>query len=345
MTVSSEHGATRNDRPAPRSRRFRILRRTGLTFTVALALIGALAVRQFFFGAPGVGHFRSMEGRAAYVDAYTRALAALPEPTATRDVSTAFGTVRTYEWNSPDSTETVPIVLVPGRSSGAPMWAENLPDLLEHRRVLAFDALGDAGLSVQGVPMHSFGDQALWMAEVLSELAPSGAHLVGHSFGGATAAAYAHRFPDRVASLTLLEPVFTFASPPARMIAWAMLLSLPAVPDSWRNTALGKIGGAEFDPNNDLAQMIAAAARHFTAALPQPAPLDDEQLRQLDMPTYVAIAEHDSLAGGHSAVERARQLPKATIEVFADTTHSLPMQAREQLAVELKKFWREAESS
>jgi pimeloyl-ACP methyl ester carboxylesterase len=108
-------------------------------------------------------------------------------------------------------TDTVPVVLVPGRASGVPMWSENLPGFLKDRRVIAFDALEDAGLSVQGAPMDSFDDQALWMKQVLAELAPSGAHLVGHSFGGATAATYAHRFPDLVVSLTLLEPVFTFA--------------------------------------------------------------------------------------------------------------------------------------
>lgn len=144
---------------------------------------------------PGVGHFRSVEGRAAYVDAYGRGMSALPSPTATHDVVTDLGTVHAYEWSSPELTDTVPIVLIPGRTSGVPMWLENLPGFLKDHRVIAFDALGDAGLSVQGAPMESFEDQALWMEQVLAELAPSGAHLVGHSFGGATAATYAHRFP------------------------------------------------------------------------------------------------------------------------------------------------------
>ena len=67
-------------------------------------------------------------------------------------------------------TDTVPVVLVPGRASGVPMWSENLPGFLENHRVIAFDALGDA--AVQGAPMESFEDQALWMEQVLAELAP-----------------------------------------------------------------------------------------------------------------------------------------------------------------------------
>jgi pimeloyl-ACP methyl ester carboxylesterase len=223
------------------------------------------------------------------------------------------------------------------------MWSENLPGFLTDHRVIAFDALGDAGLSVQGAPMESFEDQALWMQQVLTELAPSGAHLVGHSFGGATAATYAHRFPDRVVSLTLLEPVFTFAYPPARLMGWAMLSSLPGIPDRVRNAALGRVGGVEYDPNDDMAKMIAAGSEHFSASLPQPAPLDDDQLQELTMPTYVAIADRDSLAGGGAAADRARRLPDGTVEVWPDTTHSLPMQVKDKLDSRLKGFWAASE--
>jgi alpha/beta hydrolase fold len=189
-----------------------------------------------------------VEGRAAYVDAYGRGMSALPSPTATHDLVTDLGTVHAYEWSSPELTDTVPIVLIPGRTSGVPMWSENLPGFLKDHRVIAFDALGDAGLSVQGAPMESFEDQAVWMEQVLAELAPSGAHLVGHSFGGATAATYADRFPRRVVSLTLLAPVFTFGYRPARLVGWAMLSSLPGLPDRLRNYGPGQGGRSRVRP-------------------------------------------------------------------------------------------------
>ena len=303
-----------------------------------------VSILRSFFSPRGVGHFRSSSGRAAYVDAYRRAMSLLPAPTATHDVATAFGTVRGYEWSSPQVRETVPVVLVPGRASGVPMWSANVPGFAEDHRVIAFDALGDAGLSAQSAPLGSFEHQALWMEQVLGELAPSGAHLVGHSFGGATAATYAHRFPDRLVSLSLLEPVLTFAYPPARLFGWAMLSSLPGLPDRVLNHALGRVGGVEYDPNDDIAKLIAAGSKHFAASLPQPAPLNDEELQRLIMPTYVAIADHDSLAGGDAAADRARLLPRGTVEVWSDTTHSLPMQAKDELAARLKSFWAVAET-
>ena len=106
-----------------------------------------------------------------------------------------------------------------------------------------------------------------------------------------------------------------------------MLVAAGPAPDRVRNAALGKVGGVEYDPNDDMAKMIAAGSKHFSASLPQPAPLDDDQLQELTMPTYVAIADRDSLAGGAHA-GRARRLPDGTVEVWPDT-HSLPMQERQ----------------
>ncbi|MEU5841711.1 alpha/beta fold hydrolase [Rhodococcus sp. NPDC047139] len=331
-------------RASPPGRIRRTVRRTGLTLVATFAAVGILAVYEFFFGTPGVGHFRSAGGRDSYLAAYDRAMSTLPPPTDIHDVITRFGTVRAYEWTSPHTADTLPVVLVPGRSSGVPMWSENLPGFLPHRHVIAFDALGDVGLSVQGTPLTSVGDQAVWIDEALRQLGAGKAHIVGHSFGGASAVAYAKRFPDNVRSLTLLEPVLTFAYPPARMLFWASMSSLPGLPDGWRNTALGKIGGVDdYDPDDPIARMISEGTRHYAAALPTPSPLDDDELSTLRMPTYVAIAERDSIAGGEKAVARARRLADMDVAVFPDTTHSLPMQAKDRLSVELPAFWRQAE--
>ncbi|MCD2116705.1 MULTISPECIES: alpha/beta fold hydrolase [Rhodococcus] len=238
----------------------------------------------------------------------------------------------------------MPVVLVPGRASGVPMWGENLPGFLPEHRVLAFDALGDAGLSVQAAPLTSTDDQALWIDDTLSGLGVETAHVVGHSFGGASAASYAKQFPEKVRSLTLLEPVFTFGYPPARMLFWASVSTLPGLPTDWRDTALAKVGGVDdYDSDDAMATMISEGSEHFSAALPTPSPLSDDELAALVMPTYVAIAERDSLVGSEKAADRARQLADAEVLVFPDTTHSLPMQAKDRLNSELPEFWRGVE--
>ena len=258
------------------------------------------------------------------------------------DIHTDFGVVRAYEWSTDETARTTPVVLLPGRSSGVPMWSVNLAGFAAGHRVIAFDALGDAGMSVQSSPLTSMADQAEWIDQVLRVLAPDGVHLVGHSFGGATATAYARFHPERVRSLALLEPVFTFGYPPTRFMAWAMVASLPLIPEGVRERALGRIGGAdgETESQDPMAVMIRTGTRHYSADLPTPSPLSEDEASTMTMPVYVAIAEHESLAGGERAAQRAQELlPRATVKIWPDTTHSLPMQEPEALGNELEGFW------
>jgi len=288
-----------------------------------------------------VGQFRSVAGRNEYVTHYQEAMRRFPTPPdMTADIDTDFGAVRVYEWHTPETKNSIPVVLIPGRSSGAPMWADNLAAFSSRHRVIAFDALGAAGLSVQAAPLADMVDQAAWIHQVLARQAPRGAHIVGHSFGGATAAAYAHHYPTEVRSLTLLEPVFTFSYPSARLMAWTMVASLPGLPTGWRNHALGRIGGTDYDPTEPMARMIDAGTHHYDAHLPTPSLLSDDDVHALIMPCYVAIASTDSLAGGDKAVRRAGELlPHARVDVWPDTTHSLPMQVAEPLGKKLTEFW------
>lgn len=317
-----------------------------------LVLAGAVSIGQTVMGSADVGHFRTVQGRQEYIGYYQQAMGAMPAPSSVQDVSTDFGTVRVYIWGAGKDAadlDPYPVVLLPGRSSGVPMWSANVPLLMRSRQVIAFDALGDAGLSVQSAPLTSMKDQAAWIDQVVSAVAPRGAHLVGHSFGGATATAYARYHPRRVRSLTLLEPVFTFAYPPAGKLGWLMVASVPGLPESLRNKALGRIGGEDFSGSDPLALMIRAGSEHFDADLPTPSPLTKEEAGSLTMPVYVAIAGRDSLAGGggeRRAVERAEELlPGAQVQTWKDATHSLPMQKAGPLVDELESFWHQTESA
>ncbi|MGO1884863.1 MAG: alpha/beta fold hydrolase [Citricoccus sp.] len=340
MSISTNTARRRPRRPG---RGRRVARWLGTGLFVILAGIGLVATWTFFAGPPGVGHFRSAEGRGEYLSAYRDSMDRLPEPTDTHDLRTSHGTIRVYEWTQEQNSGETPVLLIPGRASGVPMWADNLENFAGERRVLAFDALGDSGLTEQTVPFEDFADQAHPVNDVVSELAPEGVHVVGHSFGGAVAAAYAHQYPHRTVTLTLLDPVFTLGVPSPDMLWWAMVASLPGLPEVWRETALERVGGAEIDSvdvrEDPVTRLVTAASAHYSAALPQPSPLTDVQLDRLSMPVYVALASRDSMAGGSAAVERAESLSGSTVKVWPDTTHSLPMQAAGELEPELLRFF------
>ena len=319
-------------------RRWRRLRRIALALVIVLAI---MQVAGWFTSEPQVGHFRSPEDQEAYQAAYQEALATMPEPTRVLDIPTSFGVVRAYEWVNPDAPAT-PVVLLPGRSSGVPMWSENLPSLLAERTVYALDALGDAGLSAQTAPLESMADQAQWIDETLAGLGISQAHLVGHSFGAANAAAVAVHRPERIATLTLLEPAFVLNWPSASVWGWTMLASLPFIPQSWRDTALARVSGEDVadisGSTEPVAQMINIGSKAYSAALPTPRPLTADELAALPMPVYVALADGSPITGAKSA-SSAEQIPQVQIKVWPNTTHSLPMQVAEPLATELGEFW------
>lgn len=310
---------------------------------VSTLVFAAGTVVGFVTGGPGVGHFRTPEGREAYVAAYADAIAAMPAPSETYDIRTSFGIVRAYEWSTSPNPERTPVLLLPGRSSGAPMWTENLAILAANRTVYALDPLGDAGMSASTVPLRTMADQATWVDETLDGLGLTAVHVVGHSFGGSVAAALAVHRPERIVTLSLLEPVFVMSRPSVATMFWATIASVGFLPDSWRDRALARIGGVdESDLRSDdpLARMITAAVDHYATALPTPSPLSDDELRGLPMPVYLAIGGDDSLAGGQGALDRAEDLiPHVETRAWAGATHSLPMQVPRELGRALETFW------
>ena len=287
-----------------------------------------------------VGHWRSEDGRRRYLASYAQAMRLLPHPTRSLDLETSFGTVRVYEFANERNAAEAPIVLLPGRSSGTPMWSANLRELAEHRTVYALDALGDAGLSVHTRAFGDEGDLSAWLHEALSKLQLRPTHLVVHSFGGWLAARYAVDHPEMLASLTLLEPVLVLQPLRWQIYVKTIPASLPFLPSSWRSKMLADIGGvSEIDLNDPVTRMIADATEHYAAKLPVPKQLTSRQLNALKIPVYIGMGEKSSLHDAAAAVEVARtMLPSGTARLWLGATHSLPMELPEQVNREILAF-------
>ncbi len=102
----------------------------------------------------------------------------------------------------------------------------------ERRTVYSIDLLGEAGMSVQDKPIRDADDQAHWLDDTLAGLGLGQAHLMGVSIGGWTAINHAVRQPGRAASLTLLDPVMTFAPIPVKPMLASVVMFAPGVPEA-----------------------------------------------------------------------------------------------------------------
>ena len=318
-----------------------LLRLVALAVVLVIGLIGVLYVTS---DPSPVGHFRTADGEARYKRSYARATETLPVPTRTMDVRTSYGSVRVYEFkalNPGEHAADTPVVLLPGRTSGVPMWATNLGGLLAQRTVYALDALGDAGMSVQTRAIASSADQGAWIEQTFARLGLPRFHLVGHSFGGWLAANYAARHPARVQTLDLLEPVFVFQGLRWQVYAVTIPAALPFLPQRLRDLMLERIGGvSSLDRSDPMTALIADATDSYALTLPLPDRLTDEQLRGLRMPVYVALAGDSFM---HDAAEAVRvasaTVPHLTIRNWAGATHSLPMERPREIDDELLAFF------
>jgi pimeloyl-ACP methyl ester carboxylesterase len=100
-----------------------------------------------------------------------------------------------------------PIMLLHCSAGSSGAWVPVIDQLGQRYRLLAPDLLGYGRNAPwpRNVPIAA--DQELGVIQALLDVAGQPVHLVGHSYGGTVALNAARHFPQRVASLSLIEPV------------------------------------------------------------------------------------------------------------------------------------------
>lgn len=283
-----------------------------------------------------IGHFVSRAAFARYLDAYR---AAAPACSAQFDVPTSLGTVRVYRYDGP--ARPIPVLLLPGRGSGSPMWRTNLAPLVAQRTVFSLDLLGDAGLSVQSWPITDAADQARWLDEVLAGLGPARVHLLGVSIGGWLAVNAALRTPDRIVSIMVVDPAMTFGRIPAKAVIASIALVVPKFPAGLRRRVMSWLAdGAPVDETLPEAELLDAAATGFVVRQPAPRMFDDDALRSLALPVLAIIAGRSVIHHPARAAARARRLLETgRVELWPDASHAVSGEFPDRIAERALAFF------
>lgn len=300
----------------------------------AAALLAAAALRT----PSPVGHWRSAEGHDAFMRAYETAMADLPRPDAEIDVRTDYGVVRMYRFEGTGDRER-PLVLLPGRAAPSPVWADNLPSLLEVGDVYTVDLLGEPGMSVQERPIEDDADQAAWLHQALDGLPEEEFHLVGLSIGGWTATNLAVREPSSVATLTLIDPVYVLDDMPLETILRSLPASLPWLPRSWRDGFNSWTAGGAPVEDVPVADMIESGMQNYALKLPQPGRIGEEALADLDVPVLAFVAGRSVMHDPDTAEATAeRALPHSTVRVYPQASHAINGEYPGELAADTAAF-------
>ena len=228
-------------------------------------------------------------------------------------------------------------------------WRAWVPTLALHHRVLRFDMRGHAGTQPPPPEAFSLPGLATDIAAVLDDLAIDKVHLVGASAGGIVSLRFAHDFPQRLHSLSLVASTPKLAQMGAGIDAgvWRRTLAEEGT-EAWLLSDAQKRFGPQSEPG--LIEWYAAEGGKTQAevVLALQACLLQEDLTPLlphiSAPALILAAAQDEITPPEVQRLMAQQMPNARLRTFENVGHNMKVEIPDLLAGSVRDFIGEIES-
>ena len=225
-------------------------------------------------------------------------------------------------------------------SSGA-QWNALTERLAQQHRVLTPDLCGHGDSAAwSGHTAYRLEYEVSALAQLLAEQAGP-VHLVGHSYGGALALMLALRAPQRLRSLSLIEPIAPFVLRPDNAAERCQLEQLQHLAQTVQTAMLNGddwAGMAYFinywngegaweqlceQQQFEYAQRIRSISLHFQATFN--AQVEPCELRELRTPTLVLRGGRSPAPAQCIAAKLASMLPSVHYQIIPNAGHMAPL--------------------
>ncbi len=242
----------------------------------------------------------------------------------------------------------LPIVLLHGFLGDSANWQGVMTQLAEVARqdwiasvdVIALDLLG-FGASGKPPVKYTVPQEVAFLRAVLAQLGLENCILVGHSFGGWVAAAYAIAYPQQVLALCLVAPAgirddeFCGRYDWMRPVLWqtpivdlGLWMLRPVAKFLGHSKTLATVSWARQELNRQ------PAARSFLVDRLRPEDAIDtveNQIHTIQAPTLVLAAEMDDTIPRWHCEAYANQIKGAQLTIVSGAEHGLPQQHPEAI--------------
>src|SRR5215467_2684764 len=212
------------------------------------------------------------------------------------------------------------LLFVHGYGGSASHWIHQLRFFGQRMRVLAPDQRGHA-LSDDplGLPytMDGLVDD---LEVVLDALQVQGSlHLIGHSFGGAVASAYAVRHPERLHSLVLIGVATHFTLPPG-------LDKVLLLPDPFFSYLSKRLGAVEAAPQRTLKRLADDVLATW------------RMQQQISIPTLLILGNRDRVFRRERFEDVLRYIPDAQLVDIPVSAHMVILERPDAVSRTISRF-------
>jgi pimeloyl-ACP methyl ester carboxylesterase len=240
------------------------------------------------------------------------------------------------------------LLLLHGFLGTGACWLPLMEKLRSRYRCISLDLLG-FGESGKPAIRYDIATEIAFVRQVVEALSLGSCYIMGHSFGGWVAAAYALQYPDAVNGLVLaaaagirddsfcgrydhLRPLLW----PVPVVDWGLRLVKPLAGLVGQQAAIAQLSWFR----QELKAQPAARSFLLDRLRPEDA-IDtvEQQIHQLQVPTLVITGDRDETIPLWHSQTYATEIPKAQLSIIPEADHALPQKYFNEMAELVLQFF------